>query len=47
MYAIRSYYEGDAVRIEAGDAGARVLLLAGVPLNEPVVQYGPFSYNFV
>jgi len=37
--------EGDAVRIEAGAKGARVLLLAGKPLREPVVQYGPFVMN--
>ncbi len=36
---------GDAVRLEAGAAGARVLLLAGKPLREPVVQYGPFVMN--
>jgi redox-sensitive bicupin YhaK (pirin superfamily) len=37
--------DGERVRIEAGDAGARVLLLAGKPLREPVVQYGPFVMN--
>ena len=37
--------DGDAVRIEAGVKGARVLLLAGKPLGEPVVQYGPFVMN--
>jgi len=37
--------DGDAVRIEAGAMGARVLLLAGKPLREPVVQYGPFVMN--
>jgi len=37
--------DGDVVRIEAGEAGARVLLLAGRPLGEPVVQYGPFVMN--
>jgi redox-sensitive bicupin YhaK (pirin superfamily) len=37
--------EGDKVRIEAGPGGARVLLLAGKPLREPVVQYGPFVMN--
>lgn len=37
--------DGDAVRIEAGEAGARVLLLAGRPIREPIVQYGPFVMN--
>jgi hypothetical protein len=36
---------GDAVRIEAGEKGARVLLLAGKPIGEPIVQYGPFVMN--
>jgi redox-sensitive bicupin YhaK (pirin superfamily) len=36
---------GDAVKIEAGREGARVLLLAGKPIGEPVVQYGPFVMN--
>lgn len=35
--------EGDSVTIEAdADDGARVLLLAARPLNEPVARYGPF-----
>jgi len=34
--------EGDAVAITAGAAGARFILVAGHPLNEPIVQYGPF-----
>jgi len=37
--------DGDAVRIEAGEAGARVLLLSGIPIREPVAQYGPFVMN--
>jgi quercetin 2,3-dioxygenase len=37
--------DGDTVRLEAGGAGARVLLLAGKPIREPVVQYGPFVMN--
>ena len=37
--------DGDAVRIRAGDAGARILLLAGIPIDEPIVQYGPFVMN--
>jgi len=37
--------EGEALRLEAGAKGARVLLLAGKPLREPIVQYGPFVMN--
>jgi len=37
--------DGDAVRIRTGARGARVLLLAGKPIGEPVVQYGPFVMN--
>jgi redox-sensitive bicupin YhaK (pirin superfamily) len=36
---------GDSVRIEAGEAGARALVLAGKPIREPIVQYGPFVMN--
>ncbi len=37
--------EGDAVRVAAVDGQARVLLVAGKPLNEPVARYGPFVMN--
>jgi len=37
--------DGDAVTITAANAGARFILLAGKPLHEPVVQYGPFVMN--
>lgn len=37
--------DGDRVRVRAGDKGVRFLLLAAVPLREPVVQYGPFVMN--
>jgi redox-sensitive bicupin YhaK (pirin superfamily) len=37
--------DGDAVTVTAGAGGARFLLLAGKPLREPVVQYGPFVMN--
>jgi len=36
---------GDSVSMRAGDAGARVLLLSGIPIGEPIVQYGPFVMN--
>lgn len=37
--------DGDRVQLKAGESGARVILLAGKPLGEPVVQYGPFVMN--
>lgn len=37
--------EGDRVRVEAGAEGARFLLLAGRPINEPVAWGGPFVMN--
>lgn len=37
--------DGGAVQIEAGPQGARMILVAGKPLGEPVVQYGPFVMN--
>lgn len=37
--------DGDRVTVTAGPAGARLLLIAGKPIGEPVVQYGPFVMN--
>jgi len=34
-----------AVEVTAGGEGARFLLLAGKPIGEPIVQYGPFVMN--
>lgn len=36
---------GDAVSLAAGPEGARFLLVAGRPLNEPVARGGPFVMN--
>lgn len=36
---------GDAVRLRGTSENARLLLLAGVPLGEPVARYGPFVMN--
>ena len=37
--------KGETIKLTAGIDGARFILLAGRPLNEPVVQYGPFVMN--
>lgn len=36
---------GDRLSMVAGDRGARLLVLAGKPIGEPIVQYGPFVMN--
>jgi len=35
----------DGVRFVAGGQGARAILIAGRPLNEPIAQHGPFVMN--
>ena len=39
--------DGEQIELVAGEQGASVLLVAGRPLREPVVQYGPFVMNTV
>ena len=36
---------GEEVRLRAGAEGARLILVAGRPLGEPVARYGPFVMN--
>lgn len=37
--------EGDSVSVQAGGEGARFILVAGRPIGEAIVQYGPFVMN--
>ncbi len=37
--------DGDTVTFAAGEEPLELLLIGGVPLNEPVVRYGPFVMN--
>ena len=39
------YDQGDQLRIAASGEPARLLLIGGVPLREPIAQYGPFVMN--
>ena len=37
--------DGDRLKVKAGPAGAQFIVLAALPLHEPIVQYGPFVMN--
>jgi redox-sensitive bicupin YhaK (pirin superfamily) len=37
--------DGSAIEVRTGPAAARVLLIGGKPLREPVSRYGPFVMN--
>ncbi len=37
--------DGDTVTFAAGDEPLELLLIGGVPLNEPIVRHGPFVMN--
>jgi hypothetical protein len=36
---------GDSLVLTAGDPGAKAILVGGLPIREPIVQYGPFVMN--
>ncbi len=37
--------EDSKIDFEAGEQGARLIVCSGKPINEPIVQYGPFVMN--
>jgi quercetin 2,3-dioxygenase len=45
MAILANVPSSDGVRLQAGADGAKAILVAGQPLNEPIAQYGPFVMN--
>lgn len=39
------YSNGEKLHLKAGSLGMQLLVLSGKPINEPIVQYGPFVMN--
>ncbi|SDT94982.1 pirin family protein [Halopseudomonas salegens] len=37
--------QGNQLTLQAGVTGSRALLIAGKPIGEPIIQYGPFVMN--
>jgi len=45
VHEVVSFEDGDHVAMLAGAEGAQVLLFAGMPIGESIVQHGPFVMN--
>ncbi len=39
------YQQGNTLQLKADSSGAELLVLSGKPIDEPIVQYGPFVMN--
>ena len=39
------FSRGDTLALNAGVSAARLLILSGRPIGEPIVQHGPFVMN--
>jgi redox-sensitive bicupin YhaK (pirin superfamily) len=37
--------DGDRLKVKSDEAGAQFIVLAALPLHEPIVQHGPFVMN--
>ncbi|HXH02966.1 MAG TPA: pirin family protein [Candidatus Competibacteraceae bacterium] len=45
VHQLGVFGQGETLALRGGERGGRVLVLAGRPLDEPIVQYGPFVMN--
>lgn len=45
MAILKNDPNADGITIQAGSEATKVILVSGRPLNEPIVQYGPFVMN--
>ena len=45
MAILKNDPNADGITIQAGSEATKVILVTGRPLNEPIVQYGPFVMN--
>ena len=42
QYTFAVLGQGETIQVTGGINGARFILVAGQPIGEPIVQYGPF-----